>query len=510
MCDINMPNAELPTILGATKLAPEKVEDAAGDDNSDAVFISSESPVEDARTPVMFVLLISMCSALNSANIGFDIGVSSGVAILIREDMDLNDVQVGAFIGLIHFIAAFGSLNSHAVSDRLGRRLTFTVTQVVLLAGLAVSLFSRSFALLMVGRVLVGLGIGLGLAIDALYIAELAPAQHRGKLTAWPEIAVNLGILIGFFANWLLADLGADFAWRYMIACGAFLPCLLIILSLTIMPESPRWLIAKGRVGEATELLKRTHPAGEDVATLVDGILKDIDDDAQAERLGWRTLLCPSANVRRSVLVALGVAFAQQINASESVVAYSPEIFKRAGVASTTSSLFAITMLVGFVKCLFVVIAASFVDNCGRRPLLVLSTAGATISLAMLSLGTYLGVSWLSVAAVCCFMAVFSLGLGPMPWLLAAELFPSRLRAKGTSLATFLNRCTSGTIALTFLPVSRALGGQANYFAFFALLTAISALACYKFVPETSQRTLEELQQTIGENSSEKKSAVQV
>jgi len=406
--------------------------------------------------------------------------------------------QVGLFLGSIHFLAALGSLNSHAVTDRLGRRRTFTVAQVVLLIGLGISICAPSFRVLMAGRILVGLGVGLGMAIDPLYIAELAPAEHRGKFTSWPEIAINFGILVGFFANWLLAGVDKAVAWRLMIGFGTVLPCLLIVLSLTVMPESPRWLIDRGRVEEATYVLRRTHPTGEDVQALVDGILRDIEEDRLATEVGWRSLLCPGEDVRRMIFVGVGVALAQQINGSESVVAYSPTIFKRAHVATTTSALFAVTMLVGFVKTGCVVIATFFVDSRGRRPLLLLSAAGVTLSLATLALGTALEVGWLSVVAVCAFMAVFSLGLGPVPFMLAAEIFPSNLRAKGVSLAGFVNRCTSGAVALTFLPLSDALGGQAQYFGFFTVLTLISAVLLFAYVPETKQRTLEQLQMGMG------------
>jgi len=373
----------------------------------------------------------------------------------------------------------------------------------VLLVGLTVQAFATCFGILMLGRALVGLAVGFGLAVDPLYIAEVSPAGHRGRLTSWPEIAINFGILLGFFINWLLADVDRAINWRIMIALGGILPTVLLILSMKVMPESPRWLLGRGRLDEATEVLKSTHPAGEDVASVVEAIRYEIEEDQSNGRIGWNTVLCPDKVTFKMLLIGVGVAFAQQVNGSESVVAYSPTIFKRAHVATSDEELFAATMLVGFTKTAFILLAAHVMDTKGRRPLLIFSTTAMTVSLAALSLAMALDISWLSVVAICSFVATFSLGIGPITWLLAAEIFPSEIRAKAMSLATFTNRVTSGTVATTFLPLSDALGGQAQYFGLFAALTALTAIGICVIVPETKQRTLEQLHQSVGKSQSQ-------
>jgi len=445
-----------------------------------------------APSPPRYMYFIAGCAALNSINLGYDVGVSSGVGVYIREEFELEELQVGLFFGVLHFVAAAGGLWSQAVSDRLGRVRTFTVAQVICVAGIALVAGSGSFAVLMAGRVLVGVGVGVGLSIDPLYIAEAAPAAHRGMLTTWSELAINVGIVLGFVANWALAPLPAGVNWRVMVAIGAVLPCALLVLSLAAMPESPRWLAMRGRAAEAAAVLRRTHPAGEDVAALLQEMQAEIEADQEQARAGWAALLWPEPGTWRPVLVGLGVAVAQQVNASESVVFYSPTIFERSGVATSRQALFAATILVGFVKMGFVAVSGCLLDRVGRRPLLLLSLSAVAASLALLALGSRLAQSWLAVLATLCFMAAFSLGVGPETWLLVAELFPSRVRAKAMSLAVFLNRMTSGAVALTFLPLSKALGGQANYFAAFAVVTAGTALAAGWLVPETKGRSLEQ------------------
>jgi len=449
-------------------------------------------------SPPLYMYLMAGCAALNSANVDFDIGVSSGVAVLLQDGWQLSDGQVGLFMSSIHFMAALGGLCCQGVADQRGRRLTFAVTQALLLLGLAITASASSFGILMIGRVIVGLAVGFGYAIDPLYIAELAPATHRGRLTSRPEIASNFGILVGFVINWAFAGVDRAISWRLMIATGGILPTALLVLSLKSMPESPRWLICKARVAEAAEVLKSTHPQGDDVSSIVEAIRCEISADELNGKLGWAPLLCPDKVTRRCLLVGVGVAFAQQINGSESVLAYSPTIFKRGHVATTDSDLFAVTMLVGFTKTAFIVLAAYCVDTRGRRPLLILSTSLMTVCLAALSLAMVLDIAWLSVAAVCCFVAAFSIGIGPITWILAAETFPSQIRAKAMSLATFTNRCTSGFVALSFLPLSDAMGGQAPYFGLFAALTGLTAVWACACVPETKQRTLEQLHQGVG------------
>mmetsp|Transcript_102334 Transcript_102334/g.298391 ORF Transcript_102334/g.298391 Transcript_102334/m.298391 type:complete len:487 (+) Transcript_102334:109-1569(+) len=456
-----------------------------------APLFKSNRRATGSRPPVYLYFIVG-CAALNSVNLGYDIGVNSGVAVLIQEDLGLSGRQIGLFMGILHFLAACGGLMNQAVSDRLGRCRTFTVAQVILLVGVAILFTAGSYSALLVGRMFVGIGVGLGLAIDPLYMAEVSPADCRGMLTAWAEIATNLGVLLGFIANSVFNGLPLGHDWRTMLACGGVLPLVLTVLSLTVMPESPRWLIARGRDAEAEVVLQRTHAADVNVAELVKEIRDQLRVEAEHEGLGWTELLRPDAMTRRMLLVGVGVAFAQQINGSESVVLYSPELFKDAGVARTTSGLFAVTIIVGVVKLIFIVVSALLLDSVGRRPLLILSTCGMAICQLVLSLALATSHGWLAATAVWVFIAFFSVGIGPICWLLAAEVFPLHIRAKAMSLAAFTNRATSGIVALTFLPLSGAMT-LSGYYLLFAFFTAGTAVASYYYVPETKQRTLEQL-----------------
>merc|ERR1719221_464473 len=450
----------------------------------------SKAPKANDKGPV-YMYLMAGCAALNSTNIGFDLGVSGGVALDLEEDLGLNQWQIGLFLGTPGFVAAFGGLCSQFVTDRFGRRLTFTFGQMTLISGLLFTMFSNSFPVIMLGRVLVGLGVGIAFAIDYLYIAELAPASHRGSLVSWAEVAINVGLLLGACVNRAFADAPPE-SWRWMLAFGLILPSILTILSLAVMPETPRFLLAKGFELEAAEVLKRTHPEGEDVASVIKAIEKERLQDAENEKLGWTPILKPNKAMRRAILVGIGVAFAQQINASESVVMYSATIFERAHVATTKSALFNCTVLTFFMKMFFVVLAGCFVDSRGRRPLLLSSVSVTALCLFGLSISTAADIGWFAVVSVCVFMAAFSIGIGPVTWLLCAEMFPSSVRAKAMSLGAFVNRLTSLLIAFSYLPLARALGGQAVYFLVFGIITTLSAVYMYILVPETKGLSLEE------------------
>jgi len=460
--------------------------------------VNETTPLLDARNsdrtskqaPPAYAYLVAGIATINSVNLGFDVGVSSGIGVLMQEDMQLSDWEVGLFMGSIHYMAAVGSLFSHYFCDHLGRRLTFTVSQLLFLVGVCLLVTSTGFEQVLLSRIFTGFAIGIALAIDPLYIGEVAPASHRGQLTSFCEIAINVGILLGFIANWVFADLPPGQNWRAMPLCGAIGPSTLLILSLTVIPESPRWLSAQGRYTEAEEIIRRTHNADEDVDALMTGIRSQAREEEHVLSLGWRPLLQPDAKTRWMIMVGIGVAFAQHITGAESVVMYSPEIFRHAGIATQDSELFAMTICLGIVKTACVVVSAMYVDGFGRRPLLLLGMAGICISQLMLSLGFAIQHNNLTVAGVFSFMCCYGFGIGPVCWLLASEVFPLKIRGKAMSLATAANRISSATVALTFLPLSDLLG-LSGYFLLFAVLSMLVGIIQFFTVPETKGKTLE-------------------
>jgi MFS family permease len=210
------------------------------------------------RSTVIFAL----CAAVNSCNLGYDIGVNTNAGPKIQIYFDLTDVQLELLLGSINFWSMFGALMAHHVTDKYGRRKTFLTAAIGFLVGIFIMAAAQSYRVLMFGRLFIGLGVGVGLAIDPLYIAEVSPAHARGKLVSWSEVAVNVGIVFGFSTGLLLHTLEDGLQWRIMLSCGAIMPTLMIYLVLYVMPESPRWLVAQHQEVAARVVLEQIYPPG--------------------------------------------------------------------------------------------------------------------------------------------------------------------------------------------------------------------------------------------------------
>ncbi|XP_030480429.2 probable polyol transporter 4 [Cannabis sativa] len=446
-----------------------------------------------------FVVACAIFASLNSVLLGYDVGVMSGAIIFIQEDLKISEVQVEVLVGILSIISLLGSLAGGKTSDAIGRKWTIGLAAIVFQSGAGIMALSPSFAVLMVGRLLAGIGIGFGVMIAPVYIAEIAPAVARGSLTSFPEIFVNFGILLGYVSNYAFSGLPAHINWRIMLGVG-ILPSIFIGFALFVIPESPRWLVVQNRIDEARLVLCKTN--GSDIE--VEERLKEIQlaaGSVNAEKYEvksvWKEILKPSPSVRRMLITGCGIQCFQQITGIDATVYYSPTIFKEAGIKGNTQ-LLAATVAVGFTKTLFILVAIILIDKLGRKPLLYISTIGMTTCLFCLSLtlaffgNGKLGII-LAILAVCGNVAFFSVGIGPICWVVSSEIFPLRLRAQASALGAVGSRVSSGVIAMSFLSVSRAITVAGTFFVFF-VISAISVAFVYNCIPETKGKSLEEIE----------------
>ncbi|WCJ30690.1 Major facilitator superfamily protein [Euphorbia peplus] len=444
-----------------------------------------------------YVLACAFFASLNSVLLGYDVGVMSGAIIFIQEDLKITEVQQEVLVGSLSIVSLFGSLAGGRTSDIIGRKWTMGFAAVIFQIGAAVMALASTFEILMFGRFLAGIGIGFGVMVAPLYIAEISPAVARGSLTSFPEIFINFGILLGYVSNYAFSGLSVHTGWRVMLAVG-ILPSVFIAFALCIIPESPRWLVMKNRVEEARSVLLKTNESEQEVEERLEEIQKAAGiGEKGEEKPVWLEMLTPSRVLRRILVVGIGIQCFQQITGIDATVYYSPEIFQGAGIQNETK-LLAATVAVGVSKTVFILVAIFLIDKLGRKPLLYLSTIGMTICLFCLGVtlsfvGTGdIGIA-LSIFFVCANVAFFSVGIGPVCWVLTAEIFPLRLRAQAAAIGAVGNRVCSGLVAMSFLSVARAVTMGGTFFIFSAI-SALSVVFVYKLVPETKGKSLEQIE----------------
>ncbi|XP_031250839.1 probable polyol transporter 4 isoform X2 [Pistacia vera] len=461
-----------------------------------------------------YVIACAIFASLNSVLLGYDVGVMSGAIIFMKEDLKMSEVQQEVLVGILSIISLLGSLAGGKTSDVLGRKWTIALAAIVFQSGAAIMALAPSFTVLMIGRVLAGVGIGFGVMIAPVYIAEISPSVARGSLTSFPEIFINFGILLGYISNFAFSGLPVHINWRIMLGAG-ILPSIFMGCALFVIPESPRWLVMQQRVDEARVVLSKTNESEREVEERLAEI-QEAAGIANAKnyegKAVWREMINSTPAVKRMLITGCGIQCFQQITGIDATVYYSPTIFKNAGI-KTDSELLAATVAVGFTKTMFILLAIILIDKVGRKPLLYVSTIGMTICLLGLSLTlTFMGNGQLGIGlailSVCGNVAFFSIGIGPICWVLSSEVFPLRLRAQASALGAVGSRVSSGVIAMTFLSVSHAItvGGT---FCVFALISALSVAFVYECVPETKWKSLEQIEMLF-QNEGNRHGEVQV
>ncbi|KAL6540502.1 Polyol transporter 5 [Orobanche minor] len=469
----------------------------------------------------MYALLISVMASMTSILLGYDTGVMSGATLYIKKDLKITDVQIEILVGTINLYSLFGSAIAGRASDYLGRRVTIVIASVIFFVGAAMMGLANNYAVLMAGRFVAGLGVGFALMIAPVYAAEVSPASSRGFLTSFPEVFINFGVLLGYLSNYAFSKCSLRLGWRLMLGVGA-VPPIFIGLAVLVMPESPRWLVMQGRLGDAKKVLDRTSDSPEEAQLRLDDIMEAAglsadchDDVVQIPKRGtgsgsdgvWKSMfLHPTRPVLHITIAALGLQFFQQASGIDAVVMYSPRIYEKAGITSDEKKLLA-TIAVGLCKTLFILVTTFMVDRIGRRVLLLTSCGGLALSMLTLATGLTMidrygtdGFQWVVVVCVLATyssVAFFSMGMGPIAWVYSSEIFPLKLRAQGCGMGVAINRATSGVILMTFISLYEAItiGGAFYLFSGIAIITWIFF---FTLLPETRGRTLEDMEVLFG------------
>jgi sugar porter (SP) family MFS transporter len=428
--------------------------------------------------------------ALGGILFGYDLGVISGVLPFIGKLWGLGSLDKGVITASLSVGAIVGALLSGRVNERLGRRRTIMVAAVIVIVGTVAATFSPTFLLLVISRLVIGLGIGLSSSTVPTYLSELAPAKVRGAMGALNQIFIVLGILIAFLVSY---GLGPSSNWRLMFA-GAIVPAVILLFGLNIMPESPRWLLKNGREDEARSVLVSAHGSAADIDTELDTIREVVRLDTEKGR--FRDLLQPW--VRPMLVVAMLLAIGQQFSGVNAINAYFPTMLISLGFATQAALLSGV--LLGVTKFLFTAWVVFVVDRWGRKPLLLIGnvimvitlSAAGWVVLGVKDTGT---VGILMLILMVLYLVGYELGWGAVVWVMMAEVFPLKARSAGMGIASVVLWAATGIVSAVFPIMSdpKALGIGGSMFVFAGINVVLFALTKW-LVPETKGRSLEEIE----------------
>lgn len=443
----------------------------------------------DKQKITVLLLVAVVVSAVGGILFGFDTGIISGAILFIEHDWNLSTSEESIATSSVLIGAILGAIVGGYSADRVGRKRSIIAGSALFILGTFIVLASPGLPVFVVGRILIGIAIGLASFIVPMYISELAPERIRGSLVSLNQLFVTLGILVSYGVDSLFS---ADGAWRLMFACG-LIPGLVLLIGMLFMPFSPRWLILKHKTDKAIRVLQKVRGT-----TDVQSEISEIQETTKTETKGIAQF--KSSYLKYPLIVGVGLAIFQQITGVNTIIYYAPTIFQFAGLSSNTAAI-AATTGVGAANLIVTAIALVLVDRVGRRPLLLVGIAGMTVSLVVLGAGFVFASSSSGSAAVGTITAVsliayisfFAIGLGPVFWLLISEIFPLQARGTAMSIATVANWGANFLITLVFLGLVNVLG-QSGTFWLFAAIGIVAFLFTLRLVPETKGLTLEQIE----------------
>ncbi len=437
-----------------------------------------------------FYIIVAMIAALSGILFGYDTGVISGAILFIKDEFHLSAAMNGLVVSAVLLGALIGAAISGRLTDRFGRKHLLIADAIIFIAGTLGSSLAPNIASIIFSRVIVGTAIGIASYIAPLYISEIAPAKYRGALVSLNQLAITLGILLSYIIDAIFADLHA---WRWMLGIG-IAPAFALLFGMIFLPYSPRWLMSRGREADALKALHKIH--GESAASREQ--LEIIKASLSQQKGDWRLLF--SKAIRPTLWIAGGLALLQQITGINTIIYYAPTIFQMAGFNSASSAI-STTLIIGVAFVLFTVIALPLVDSLGRRFLLFTGLTAMSLSLGLLSWSFQAhdqtgALKWMTLISMLVFIGGFAISLGPIMWLVIAEIFPLKVRGLGASLATCVNWGSNWVVAITFLSLIEVLGPSGTFFIYF-VVSIFSIIFVYFWVPETKGCTLEDIEANL-------------
>ncbi len=454
--------------------------------------MSEQTMVEAPRSRLtrMAILVIAF-SAFGGFLYGFDIGVIAGALQFMETDLGFPRSDAGLVIAAVLYGGAAATFFSGSMADHFGRRWSINVSAVVYIIGTVIVVVAGNFAMILGGRLIEGIGVGIITIVMPLYLAETLPAAQRGRGIALFQLALTFGIAVGYGVNFALKTSGD---WRVMFGVSIPVAAGFLVMGLFVVPRSPRWLFVHGHEDETRRAFAKTQGSASVEGSLAE--LRSVIAAEQARGKGsWAQLLAPG--YRKAFLIALGVGIFTQLTGINVLLQFATPLLKTAGLNSPYIG----TIGLGVVNFVVTAIALSLIDKVGRRALLIVGTAGIVASLGFVGLVQAFAVggaftSAATLGGLAGFIVFYAVGPGVVVWLAISEVMPLAIRAKGMSVALCANSLTSAMLANVFIWVI-AMIGDGGLFLLFAGCTVLYLLIAVFALPETKGRSLEDIEQTL-------------
>jgi MFS transporter, SP family, arabinose:H+ symporter len=437
--------------------------------------------------PNQAVIESTITAALGGLLFGFDTAVIAGITRALSDKFSLSPTSLGFTVAIALWGTIVGAACGGYAGNRFGRRYSLRILAALFIASALGCAASWDWTSFVVFRFVAGVAIGASSVVGPMYIAEIAPARWRGRMVGSFQLNIVFGILLAYFSNYLIGTfrLGPS-EWRWKVGVSA-VPALLFLLMLFRIPRSPRWLVEKGKLVEAREVLDKV--AGESAALE----LAEIEESLASDRAAGNQPLF-SGRYRIPVMLAVTLALFNQFSGINPILYYLNDIFAKAGFNKASGDLQAVA--IGATNLIFTVVAMSIIDRVGRKKLLLVGSVGTFLCLSFISTLFYTGKHQnLLIWPLVGFVAFFAVSQGSVIWVYISEIFPNSVRAKGQSLGSFTHWLACATLS-NFFPVV-AVHSAAGPFIFFASMMIVQFVVVLRFFPETKGFTLEQLQQLL-------------
>ena len=434
---------------------------------------------------------VCFLAALAGLLFGLDIGVIAGALPFIADEFNVTAHQQEWIVSSMMFGAAVGAVGSGWMSSSLGRKKSLMIGAVLFVIGSLWSAMAPNPEMLIVARVLLGLAVGVASYTAPLYLSEIAPEKIRGSMISLYQLMITIGILGAYLSDTAFSYTGS---WRWMLGIIT-IPALLLLVGVFFLPNSPRWLAARGDFRDAQRVLDRLRDTSEQAKRELD----EIRESLKIKQSGW-SLFKDNSNFRRAVYLGVLLQVMQQFTGMNVIMYYAPKIFEIAGFSNTTEQMWG-TVIVGLINVLATFIAIGLVDRWGRKPTLILGFMVMATGMGILGTMLHVGINsasaqYFAVAMLLMFIIGFAMSAGPLIWVLCSEIQPLKGRDFGITVSTTTNWIANMIVGATFLTMLNTLG-NANTFWVYAGLNVVFILLTIMLIPETKNVSLEHIERNL-------------